>query len=142
MYFLILFELWVVCTQDESCYTVAEGRYIMTNKAVVTEVKKIASTDNGKTILTYLASKPNTKLLTVERMLTGTKNKISRNIVVQFCKNLDNLDLGNFVVGRRTLPSHIIFYATPESIGNVGLGKVSKFTDILRLVASAKRMTV
>ena len=113
----------------------------MTNKTALTEVKKIGSTDNGKTILKYLAERPNTNPLTVERILTGTRNKISRNNVVQFCKALDNLDLANFVVGRRTIPSHIIFYVTPESIGKVGLKESTKFSDMLRLVAGSQRMS-
>lgn len=81
----------------------------------------LAETSVGKAIFTFLSDRETNKTLGVEKLLTATRRKFSRVDVVQVCKRLDSLNLGNFVTGRRTFPSRFVFYYTPQSIGKVAL---------------------
>lgn len=90
----------------------------------VQELRDLASKTNHA-LFAFLQTRINSEPIDMNRFLTGTRKKMSRIEIVEALKAMDNMNLGNFVAGRRTFPSRFIFYATPKSVADVALGDAS-----------------
>lgn len=94
------------------------------------ELRSISALPGAPVLLTFLAGRDIDKPIDIDKLVTGTKRKVPRADVVQFCKQLDTLGMGNFVAGRRTFPSRFVFYFTPASIGAVALNESDSLVKI------------
>ena len=100
---------------------------------IVTELRDKITDPTNKMLFAFLAERKDIKPITIDKILSGTRHKITRTDVVAFTKGLDKLNLCNFVTGRRNFPSRIMFYYTPASIGKVALGDSDKLVRMSQL---------
>jgi hypothetical protein len=106
--------------------------------SAISELRKLAQDPQMHLLFTFLSDrKDNNKPLPIDRILSATRHKISRPDVVSVAKSLDQMNLANFVAGRRNFPSRILFYYTPASIGKVALGFSEHLERISHATAAA-----
>lgn len=106
--------------------------------SAVSELRKLAQDPQLQNLFAFLSErKEHNKPLPIDRILTATRHKIPRPDVVSVAKVLDQLNLANFVAGRRNFPSRILFYYTPASIGKVALGYSEQLERISHAAAAA-----
>jgi hypothetical protein len=86
----------------------------------VQDLRKLVTKAN-RPLFAFLSTRNNAEPINVERILSACREKLDRLDVVELLKELDALNLGNFVAGRRNFPSRFSFYVTPRSIGRVAL---------------------
>ncbi len=94
------------------------------------QIRKLNDVSDGNTALFNVLRTSQAVSLNIEELMVAVNNKVPRSEVVAFSQALDQLNLCNFVAGRRNYPSRLLFYFTPMSIGSVALGFSRKLERI------------
>lgn len=84
----------------------------------------LSGNEDLRNLFIYLSGVSTSQPIPVERMLAAVKQKLTRIQMIDFCKKLDKLQIGNFVAGRRGAPSRMNFYFIPSSVGKAALGVI------------------
>jgi len=97
---------------------------------ILSELRTLAQDQGNRLIFQYFTRRENTEALSVDRVMDVVQNHKTRHEVVALLQHLDQLNLVNFILGRRTHPSRVRFFYTPKSVGEVALGNSTSLIPV------------